>query len=165
VPGYAQNVSRGDDLSTANIVRNNTVWFGPNTTGTSTGIWTNTEGTGHIIANNTVSSAQIAGTVNCYRHDLALGSYAFINNNHCYSTVLNHWEATHGTTLAAWQTYSGFDSASIAGSNPQFTAAGTNFAPAAGSPLIGAGTASHMSTTDFAGKTRPSPPAIGAFEP
>jgi hypothetical protein len=166
VPGYGRNAARGDDASTANIIRNNTVWFGPNATGTSTGIDINTEGTNYIVSNNTVTSAQSAGTVNCFRYRLGLSSYSFINNNHCYATVSNRWETTQGT-LAAWKTYStayGFDTASVTG-DPLFTTPGSDFTPHTGSPLIGKGTASHMSTKDFTGNTRPTPPAIGAFEP
>ena len=156
-----------DDTSNANVVINNTVWFGPNVTGATRGIWVLGEGTGHIIANNTVSSSQASGTLSCYRYDLPLTSYAFINNNNCYSTGTYTFEQNHGTTLTAWQTYAtskGFDSASIT-VPPQFTAEGTDFTPVPGSLLIGAGTALHMSTSDKAGKARPTPPAIGAYEP
>ena len=167
VPAYGANTTRGDDASTANIVRNNTVWFGPLATGTSTGIDINTEGTNYVVSNNTMSSAQTAGSVNCFRYRLGLASYAFINNNHCYSTVSNRWETTQGS-LANWLNYStgyNFDTNSITGVDPQFTAPGTDFTPLASSPLKGAGTAAYMSAKDFAGKTRPNPPAIGAFEP
>ena len=167
VPGYGVNAARGDDVGTAYVIRNNTVWFGPNATGTSTGIDINTEGTNYVVANNTMSSAQSVGSVNCFRYRLGLASYTFINNNHCYSTVSNRWETTQGS-LANWLNYStgyNFDTNSITGVDPQFTAPGTDFTLLASSPLKGAGTAAYMSAKDFAGKTRPNPPAIGAFEP
>jgi hypothetical protein len=170
IPGRPK---RAQDLtSTANVIRNNTIWFGPNATGTNTGIATNTEGTDHVVSNNTVSSAQTTGSLNCYRHDLPLSSYAFINNNHCYSsTVSNRWETTRGT-LAAWQAYSttrGFDSASITGADPMFTTAGTNFRPVGG-PLVGHGSndpryMSERDITDTLRPVAPAQPAIGAFEP
>jgi hypothetical protein len=170
IPKYA---ARSQDLtSTANVIRNNTVWFGPNATGTNVGIATNTEGTNHIVSNNTVSSAQTTGSLNCFKHDLPLTSYAFINNNHCYSSsVSNKWEATRGT-LADWQTYAtsrGFDSASITGADPMFTAAGTNFRPVGG-PLVGHGSndpryMSARDITDTLRPTAPAQPAIGAYEP
>jgi hypothetical protein len=166
---YNYVAGRTDDVSNANTIRNNTVWFGPNVTGTTVGITTNTEGTHHIISNNTVSSAQASGTLNCFRHDLPLASYDFVNNNHCYGTGAFNFEYTWHT-LAAWQTHSGgFDSASVTG-DPQFTAPGTNFKPVGG-PLVGAGSGastgavSHMSATDITGAARPTPPAIGAYEP
>jgi hypothetical protein len=166
VPVYGRNATRGDDAGTAYVIRNNTVWFGPNATGTSTGIDINTEGTDYIVSNNSVSSAQTVGSVNCFWYRLGLASYTFVNNNHCYSTVANKWETTQGS-LATWRTYSaayGFDTASVTG-DPQFTTPGTNFVPLAGSPLVAAGTATQASAKDFVGKTRPNPPAIGAFEP
>jgi hypothetical protein len=169
VTTLARNATRGDDLSTANAVRNNTVWFGPSVTGTTTGIATNTEGTDHIVSNNTVSSSQASGTLNCFKHSLPLTSYAFINNNHCYATGAYNFEYTY-KTLAAWNDHvnsnsssNGFDSASVTG-DPMFTAPGTNFKPAGG-PLVGAGTSAHMSATDITGTTRPVLPAIGAYEP
>lgn len=159
-----------DDVNTRNKIRNNTVWFGPNAVNGGNGIIVGTEGTGHIIANNTVyysaSSGGLNG-VNCFDYPLALADYAFINNNHCYSAAAYEW-VNGRDTLASWQSYAtayGFDSASIAGVDPMFTTAGTDFTPATGSPLINAGNALHGSTLDITGKTRPALPAIGAFEP
>jgi len=157
-----------DDVNDRNVIRNNTIWFGPNASGGGTGIEVGFEGSGHIIANNTVTySATSTGNsraFNCFRYPLSLSSYAFINNNHCESAAASNWEASRGN-LAAWRLAApGFDTASFAG-NPSFTAAGTNFTPASGSPLIGKGNTLYGSVLDFAGRTRPSPPAIGAYEP
>lgn len=170
VTNYPHNYvsGRADDVSNANTIRNNTVWFGPSVTGTTFGITTNTEGTGHIISNNTVSSTQTSGTLNCFRHDLPLTSYAFINNNHCYRAGAYNFEYTWHS-LAAWQTHSaGFDSASVTG-DPMFITPGTNFRPSGG-PLVGAGSGDtrYRSATDITGTTRPvlpALPAIGAYEP
>ena len=165
VPTKAARV--GDDASTRNLVRNNTIWFGPNSTGGGTGIKVGFEGTGHVAANNTVYyssiSAGISGGVKCFDYPLELGSYAFINNNHCYSAAPYSWGGTR-SSLAAWQA-TGFDVASSAAIDPKFTAIGTNFTPVVGSRLIGAGNTANRSVFDITGKTRPSPPAIGAYEP
>lgn len=169
-------ISAGNDHSNANIVRNNTVWFGPNVKNGATGIRFSKIGTGHFVANNSVtySWSSAGGGVNCYNYTNPLASYAFINNNHCNSAASYSWAAGRGL-LGAWQRYaagSGFDSASITGI-PQFTAAGTNFIPDAGSPLISAGNSANGSERDFVGKKRPGTPgipatlgtpAIGAFE-
>lgn len=167
VPGYAQDVARGDDLNTANIIRNNTVWFGPAVTGTSTGIMVAIEGTNHVVANNSVNSRQTAGTVNCFRYDLPLSAYAAIDHNHCHSAATSlKWEYTRGS-LDAWRSYagaSGLDQASFV-ADPLLAADGSDFVPPANSPLVGAGSASLGAATDYRGKLRPSPPAIGAFEP
>ena len=159
-----------DDLNTANVIRNNTIWYGPNANTSGTGIQVSVEGTAHIIANNTVTYSATStgnnGPFNCYKYPLTLSSYAFINNNHCQSSAAYNWEASRGD-LASWQAAAsayGFDTASFTG-NPLFTAAGTNFKPASGSPLIGVGSAANGSLTDFYGTTRPNPSAIGAFEP
>lgn len=159
-----------DDVNDRNLIRNNTIWYGPNADGGGIAIKVATEGTGHVVANNTVTYTStepgIWGGVRCFDYPLALTSYAFINNNHCSSNATYSWVAGQGN-LATWQSYasaSGFDTASITG-DPRFVAAGTNFTPAAGSPLIGAGNAAHASATDITGKSRPSPPAIGAYEP
>ena len=166
----ASNPARsGDDVNTQNVIRNNTIWYALNANNGGTGIEVGTEGSGHIISNNTVtySAASTASNVfNCYNYPLALASYAFINNNHCSSAASYSWVANHGS-LAAWKTYSAsssFDTLSITGS-PMFKVAGSDFTPATGSPLIGAGDAVHMSVLDVTGKSRPNPPAIGAYEP
>ena len=156
-----------DDVNTRNIIRNNTIWYGPNASNGGTGIEVGTEGTGHVIANNTVTynAASTGGNgFNCFSYPLAPASYAFINNNHCFSVASSNWEATRGA-LAAWRSAApGFDTASITG-DPKFNSAGTDFTPATGSPLIGKGNAAYGSAYDITGKKRPSPPAIGAYEP
>ncbi|MEK7705822.1 MAG: putative metal-binding motif-containing protein [Myxococcota bacterium] len=154
-----------DDVNTRNIIRNNTIWYGPNVQHGGTGIRVQTEGTGHIIANNTVYySSTSGGILSCYNYPLASTAYAFINNNHCYSASANY-EWVPGQSLASWRTAApGFDTESITG-DPLFTAAGTDFTLGPGSPLIGAGTAAYGSALDITGTTRPSPPAIGAYEP
>lgn len=163
-------ISQFNDLSDANRVRNNTVWFGPKVVNGATGIRFSKIGTGHFVANNTVTySSPLKGDgVNCYNYTNPLASYAFIDNNHCHSAATYSWASGYGL-LGAWQASAlalgfSFDSVSIIGI-PQFTAAGTNFMPAAGSPLIGNGNTAHGNAFDMTGKTRAIPPAIGAFEP
>ena len=168
IPTLAAGTSPADDVNTANTVRNNTVYFGPGTTSyTKTGIEFGTEGTSHISANNTVYYGGTSGSIRCFNYTLAVSAYTFIDNNHCYSASSSYtWDVLHGATLAAWRTYSGKDTNSLVNSNPLFTSASTyNFTPGAGSPLIGAGSNANKSTLDFLRKTRPNPPAIGAFEP
>ena len=134
-----------DDANTRNIIVNNTIWFGPNANQGGTGIQVGVEGTGHIIANNTITYSAAStggnGSFNCFNYSLTNASYAFINNNHCYTPLSNHsWDLRRGN-LTAWQSNSGFDMAStlLDDVNPLFTTAGTNFKPASGSPLINKG--------------------------
>jgi parallel beta-helix repeat protein len=162
-----------DAINDRNVIRNNTIWYGPNSKDGGIGIQVGIEGTGHVISNNTVTySASTTGSngpFNCYKYTLDLATaYTFIDNNHCESANLYNWEASRGS-LDSWKIASAaaarsFDAASFTG-NPLFTSTGTNFKPVSGSPLIGAGNNVNKSTTDFAGTTRPSPPTIGAFEP
>ena len=49
--------------------------------------------------------------------------------------------------------------------DPQFHSAPANLKIMTGSPATAAGTSTGAPATDFAGVTRPSPPAIGAYEP
>lgn len=168
IPNYAARTSPVDGVSTRNLVRNNTIWYGPNATSGGVGIRVRTEGTGHVIANNSVYYSAIStgssGPFNCFHYPLAQGSYAFINNNQCYSAASYNWEATSGT-LAAWRAAApGFDTMSFFG-NPMYKAAGTDFTPDTGSPLIATGNSTQGSLSDINGKARTNPPAIGAFEP
>jgi hypothetical protein len=164
IPGYAAQSGRGDLVTQAATIRNNTVWFGPNATGPNVGINVAIEGTSHIVSNNTISSTQASGSLTCFNYALALTSYAFINNNDCYaSSVTASWEHSY-STLAAWQSHAtayGFDSASVTG-NPSFTGiAGGN---AYSAYLQGRGNHTNASILGFDGDTRANPPAIGARE-
>ena len=166
----ADSVRAIDDTSDTNRIRNNTIWFGPNAIEGGTGIEFGTVGTGHTVVNNTITYSATtegnSGGVNCFKYPRPLSEYAFLNNNHCFSNATYSWEATEGS-LAEWQAYAavpGFDTESFT-ADPLFTAPGTDFTPGPGSPLIGAGSAAHGSALDITGATRPSPPAIGAYEP
>ena len=139
-----------DDTNSANKIINNTIWFGPNATGSPTGILIAYDNVGAIIANNVIKSDQTsAGTLSCFQHTLPLSSYAFVNNNACYSAYHAYkWELTQGT-LAQWKAYAsgyGFDNTASFEGDPLFTAAGTDFKPVAGSLLIGNGDTTYGSS-------------------
>jgi hypothetical protein len=162
--------SPADDKNTRNTVVNNTIWFGPNVSG-ATCIAGKIEGAGHILANNTATyeSSSSGNGMACFGYQQLPTSYAFINNNHCFSagaspTALT-WEASLGT-LESWTNFSGFDFASVEGA-PNFvnatSSAGNDFRPNTGSPLIGAGSHANTPTTDILGKTRTSDD-IGAYQ-
>jgi hypothetical protein len=177
VAGGPSRTSPADDIGTADIVRNNTVWFGPAVVNGGRGISTGVEGTGHIIANNTVvytASSTGGRGFSCYDYTLSLSAYSFLNNNHCYSAATYTWNTSNGATLSAWKTYAknqGWDSESIVGP-PNFvnatSSAGHDFHPNTGSPLsplLGAGSHANAPLYDRTGSTAFSnPPAIGAYE-
>lgn len=157
-----------DVVNTRNTIRNNTIWFGPNATYGMTGIQVRNEGTGHIVANNSVTytSTKASSPAYCFDYTLPIASYAFIDNNHCYSAATHKWEKTNGATLAAWQAYSSFDLASSTAA-PAFVnslIAPYDFHPTGGSPLLGAGSSLHAPATDITGTPFLVPPAIGAYE-
>ena len=178
-----------DDPNTAMTIRNNTVWFGPHVLGGAVGMNTGVEGIGHIFANNTVtySAATAARTVGCFGHNLPATSFAFMNNNHCYSAAGATWRVTVDTngqiikdstamSLSAWKTNSsaqGWDSASVGGT-PNFVKATTStdfdFHPNANpalplSPLLGKGDPAKVPKYDLTGSSEfTNPPAIGAYK-
>jgi hypothetical protein len=165
-----------DVVNNRNTIRNNTIWFGPNAKGGMTGIQIKNEGTGHIVANNTVNytSTSASSLVSCFDYTQPISTaYAFINNNHCFSAATTYtWDKTNGPTLVAWQSYSiangnGFsaDSASRIG-QPNFfnsTTSPYDFHPT-GLPLLGTGSASSVPATDVEGTAFLNPPAIGAYQ-
>jgi len=137
----------GCDLASTTTVRNNTVYFVNPPGSQYFGVFSQIEGTGYVIANNSIYYSGAAGT--CFGTQLAAGAYTFVGNNACYG-------GTWGTT---------YDATTHITSNPMFTSAPTDFTPTAGSPLIGAGSAAYAPLTDFTLRSRPSPPSIGAYEP
>ncbi|HUJ25416.1 MAG TPA: hypothetical protein VLW85_05325 [Myxococcales bacterium] len=151
-----------DDTMNHEVIRNNTIYVSPASTNT-TGIYTANEGTGHVIANNAIAFAVSTGEI-CFNMGLSPASYAYDNHNLCNGS--SRWETSH-STLAGWQSASGFDAASLT-SAPQFTDVNHSplgFEPQVGSPLIGAGESVQAPTVDYLNRTRPSAPSIGALEP
>ena len=158
-----------DTDGTAGTVRNNTIYMSNAGQG-GIGIYFGGEGKGHIIANNAIYSTS-TGTTNgwaCLSMKLAFSAYSFVDNNLCWfpNAKGGTWDATTADSLAAWQAASGFDKHSLNSAPAYVNAAmtGYDFSPAAGSPLIGAGSAANAPTTDFLNAARPSPPDIGAFQ-
>ena len=167
IPIAAHKAGNGDDTNSGTVIRNNTIYYGTGYQYSATGIYVGLEGTGYIISNNSVTFATSSGSYNCFSYDLTASSYSaytFIDNNHCYSAATYNWEAGTSDSLTAWRAATTFDDNSIT-SAPVFVNAPTDFTPDTGSPLIGAGSNTYKSTTDFIGTARPNPPAIGAYEP
>jgi hypothetical protein len=182
-----------DELTTRYIVRNNTIFFTANAGNGMTGIAVGSEGTGYQIYNNTIryeAAGHKLNSVNCFNLPLALSSYAVVNNNNCSSADGTlHWEQNRRISLAAWITLASgsglnFDianSSAISTADPGFKLAaypyitwsdsalahtlfnnGTRnvFAPSV--ELSGNGKSGPL--LDITGATRPTPPAIGAYQ-
>jgi hypothetical protein len=129
----------GDARCTGNTVRNNTVYMTVGGAGISVGA----EGSGYVVENNVVYST---GGASCF--DWPSGaSYAVRDYNLCGGRT-ESMLGVHSRNL-----------------NPQFVTAPADLRPAAGSPLIGAADPGLTPATDITGKPRPSPGAIGAYEP
>lgn len=169
ISNHAARTAPSDGVSTRNVVRNNTIWYGPNANNGGLGIKLGIEGVGHVAVNNSIyysaTTTGNSGPFTCFNYPLASGAYKQINNNHCYSAARYNWEHTRGS-LAAWKkAMPGFDTMSFT-ENPLYTLAGKNFTPAPGSRLKGSGSTVPNSApdTDLTGKARSTTPAIGAFE-
>jgi len=123
---------------------------------------------GGVVANNVVRSRQASGTAYCFAYDQTPGSYAFIGNNDCFRSTAGSlvWEYFTGDGLAAWQTASSWDTASIS-ADPLFTnVAGFVYTLQAASPLRNAGSNTYAPATDYLGISRPQETTadIGAYE-
>lgn len=172
VGSYVSRTLYSDVINDRNTIKNNTIWFGPNSTKGAIGIQIRNEGTGHIVVNNTVTytSTSAGNGVSCFDYTLPIASYAFINNNHCYSAATSYkWDKTSGDSLAIWQSSTSFDSVSITNLLPVFVNSSTkpyDFHPDTSSPLLGAGSPVYAPTTatDITGTHFLNPPAIGAYE-
>ena len=122
-------------ISSDVTVRNNTVYL----TQGGVGVRAGTEGTGYLVENNVV---QTSGT--CFQ----FGSGSFTSRD--YNASYQCSDAAVGSH--SWK------------ADPRWVAPGTDFRPASGSPLLGAGDPAQSPNIDLAGATRPSTPSIGAYE-
>ena len=143
-PYSAARTSPADAVMSGAQIRNNTIY---QTMTSAQAILSQIEGTGHVIANNTITQTGLYGA--CFMTELGAGAYAHIGQNACYG---GSWRTTYD------------DPAGRITANPLFTAAPTDFTLQTGSPLVGAANATYCPADDFRGYTRPSPPSIGAYD-
>ncbi len=116
-------------------------------------------------------SGSSTSTPKLYAHYTTLTGYAgsTLDRNDLVSTAtgtataqLGFFNSADRATLAAWQTATAQDAASIS-ANPQFNSS-TNLQPQLGSPVIAAGVAIAGITTDILGVSRGATPSVGAYE-
>lgn len=132
--------SPNNDPGNTNItIRNNTIYSSAGAP--DTGITVGQEGNNYIVTGNAIYLTS-GGT--CFNFPLSAGSYQYLSNNACNGT----W----GTT---------YDSNRVTLTSSPFLAVGTDFTPAAGSPLIGAAsTASNCTVGGSPNQSCTSPFAI-----
>lgn len=173
IDGMGLNQTKSGNTTCNNLtIRNNTVAYMNTPAGNVIGIQITNEGTGHVVANNIVYSTQTGSTLSCYYYPLTLTSYAFINNNNCYSATASYnWEATRGS-LASWQSASsgalyagasGDETGKSVYGNPAFVdTANLIYRPTA--VVTGAGDNTNKAPLDLYLVPRPNPPTMGAVE-
>jgi len=152
-----------DAISTDVIVRNNTIYFGLNSTGT--GITIRDEGINHQMVSNVIYYAGIQNNFNCLNTNLTFNTFTEIDNNLCYFTNAVNAEWADGfSDLSAWQNSSGFDGNSLS-IDPEFNDInGFDFtAASAFSPMVDAG---HPTLSSALGINAPRDqiPDMGAYE-
>lgn len=157
------NRTRGaeDEATQAVTVRNNTLHISG---ASATGIKIDTEGTGHVIANNAIYYDGVSNSWSCLNVGLSSASYDTVDNNLCYfPNSAGKWEANTGS-LQVWQSDSGLDQSSLE-ADPAFTNSSSgNYMPASSSsPLVDAAKIGEAASHDIFGTTRQIPD-IGAFE-
>lgn len=128
----------GQSPTTNVTVRNNTVYLAAG----GTGISTQGEGTGYVVSNNAI---QTNAGATCY--SVGGGAFAARDYNLCWGGSGDS-PGSHSLHV-----------------NPQFASPQTDLRPASGSPLIGASDPARTPAIDAAGKARPVPGAMGAYEP
>lgn len=152
VPSHPARTSLGEPITTAAVIRNNTIYFNSaaqHGRGIQIGVDANSDGTinegsGYVVANNSIYHSNAGHS--CFETPVNL--FAFIGNNACYN---GPWTTT-------------YDSTTRITANPLYANAAADFTPQVGSPLNGAGSGARAPTTDINLKTRPNPPSIGAIE-
>jgi hypothetical protein len=152
-----------DAISTDVIVRNNTIYFGLNSTGT--GITIRDEGINHQMVSNIIHYSGNQNNFNCLNTNLAFNAFTEVENNLCYfpNAANAEWADSFGD-LIAWQISSGFDENSLT-INPGFIDInGNDFAAASAfSPIVDTGH-SALSSPFAINAARDQSPDIGAFE-
>lgn len=117
-----------------------------------------TTGSGIMVSNNIFAANASVGGAGAAAGSASAGamsaSGATITNNLFFGNTLSGTAGSVDTT-----------GSNVLTSDPQFHSAPSILKILIGSPASGAGTSTGAPALDFAGSTRPTPPAIGAYEP
>ena len=162
------NIKQGNEASTTNVmVRNNSIYFGPQAGG-GVGISVGEEGgKNYSILNNAIYYAGSSSSWSCFSMPNTLGSYDNMDHNTCYyPNTSGSWESGSGS-LSSWRAASAFD-ANSSYVNPQFK---SPLAPrfdlsigSSNSPLVNAGHPSLSAADDYVSNPSIGQRDIGALE-
>ncbi|MEO1086983.1 MAG: hypothetical protein AAFY88_22335, partial [Acidobacteriota bacterium] len=103
-----RNRGPNDHPMGAVVVRNNSIYFGPE--GDGTAIRLNGEGVGHAVVSNAIYYAGGSSSFNCLDADLPTDAYLDIDHNLCFHPSAPGAEWAHNAgTLLEWRAATGFD--------------------------------------------------------
>ncbi len=150
------------------VVRNNSIWIGPDSGGTAISV--RDMGNDHLIVSNAIRYTGTSSSFNCLRVDLPIGSYQEIDHNICHfpNALGAEWSDGSGTSpdpLTAWRTSSGFgDQSQMV--DPGFAdPSGSDLsASTAFSAMIDTGHPTLSSPQELFGLSRDPQPDVGAYE-
>lgn len=144
-------------------VRNNSIWFGPNSAGS--GIRLGGEGSSHLLASNVVHYAGTAA-FDCFELEASAQPYLDSDYNQCHSpnSSNSRWVEAVGTLLQ-WQTLTAFDTHSDR-LDPAFADpdSGDLQALSPASSMVDSGHPLQSSGFDLRGRSRGANPDRGAYE-
>ena len=150
------------------VVRNNSIWIGPDSGGTAISV--RDMGNDHLIVSNAIHYAGSSSSFNCLNVDLPLGAYQEIDHNICHfpNAPGAEWSSGYGTSpdpLTAWQAGSGFGDSSQQ-TDPGFSdPADLDLSPTSeSSAMVDSGHPTLSSPFEFHGLSRDSLPDVGAYE-
>lgn len=150
------------------VVRNNSIWIGPDSGGTAISV--RDMGNDHIVVSNAIHYDGSSSSFNCLNVDLPLGSYQEIDHNICHfpNAPGAEWSNSFGTSpdpLSAWQTASGFGGQSQH-ADPGFAdpAVFDLSAISGASAMVDSGHPTLSSETEIHDLLRDTLPDVGAYE-
>jgi hypothetical protein len=149
------------------IVRNNSIWIGPDSGGTAISV--GEMGDDHVIVSNAIHYAGTSSSFNCLNVDLPLTAYQEIDHNICHfpSAPGAEWSHGYGTQpdpLSAWQATGFGQQSQMTGPGFADPAAFDLSAASESVPMVDTGHPILSSPIELHGLSRGALPDVGAYE-
>jgi hypothetical protein len=146
------------------IVRNNSIYIGPDSGGTAISV--RDMGDNHQIVGNAITYAGTSSSFNCLRADLDPAAYDAIDYNLCDFPNASEAEWANGAnSLSDWQTATGFDTHSLQADPGFANPSNGDLSAASGSAqMVDNGHPTLSSPIDIDGNVRDAQPDAGAYE-